>query len=145
MGPLTGRPARAPVTLLPFRVRDAGFFDGTRFAGTGWPGARGLGGQAAPGPGVRVEMVLGLPGPASPPGTALVYRWRGESWPGCPHRPKVLMCRDVRPWAGAAAGATVNAALVPRKMRGCAMITEIPPAVATTAGPAGAAGSMRTG
>ena len=51
------------------------------------------------------------------------------------------MCRDVRPWAGAAAGATVNAALVPRKMRGCAMITEIPPAVATTAGPAGAAGS----
>ena len=141
-GPLAERPARTgPVTLLPFQGRDAGFFDGTRFAGTGWPGAHGPwraglarsgrargDGPGAAGPGEVAEDSGGLP-LATCELAGLPALAKGPYVPG----------RSAL--GGGGRGGHGNAALVPRKMRGCAMITEIPPAVATTAGPAGAAGS----
>jgi hypothetical protein len=115
-------------------VTDAEFFYGMRFAGTGWPGTHGpwLVSLALSGCALEDDFEAVEPSWARLPRTALEFTAGGASLrePGggsnpaiaglcsrlatwsagrLPARAKVLMCWDVRHWAGTAPGATVNA------------------------------------
>ena len=151
-------------------VTDAEFFDGMRFARTGWPGTHGPWRACLALSGLRLKMALRLSSRAG-------RGCRGQRWSSrravrlagsraaarTLPSPGLLEAGDMKGWSVACNGQGPYVlgrlalgrdghggngkclALVPRRMRGCAMNTQIPRAAPTMAGPAVPRSQMRTG